>query len=377
MPARNDLQAAVGQLLIMGFDGTEISGRLKTCIAALQPGGVILFARNLVEPRQTYGLLRDCQKLVRTPLFTCVDMEGGTVDRLKKVIAPAPAAADVFSTGSKTLFREHGRLIGEESRALGFNTNFAPVVDLALPASRSVLTSRAVSPDPQQATLYAGEFLRGLREARVLGCGKHFPGLGEASLDSHHHLPTIRKSWAKLWAEDLYPYRSLQRQLPFIIVAHAAFPEITGDGVAASLSPHWVKDVLRKQIGYRGIVVSDDLEMAGATAAGSVEAAAVGTVRAGSDIYLVCHDLDNVWGSYQAVLREAERDRAFAQQITRSAQRLVAFKRKMRATLRPPASPPSAATIRRLRNKLLSFSQEIMNSQTQRPAHQPLTAAAQ
>ena len=376
MPAQRELQAAVGQLLIMGFDGTEISGRLKTCIAALQPGGVILFARNLVDPRQTHALLRDCQKLVRTPLFTCVDMEGGTVDRLKKLIAPAPSAADVFASGDKTLLRQHGRLIGEECRALGFNTNFAPVLDLAFPVSREVLTSRAVSADPKQATLYGSEFLRGLREARVLGCGKHFPGLGEASLDSHYHLPTIRKPWQRLWAEDLYPYRQLRSQLPMVIVAHAAFPEITGDGVAASLSPHWIKEVLRKQIGYRGIVVSDDLEMAGAIAAGSVEQASVGTLKAGSDIYLVCHGLDHVWGSYQAVLREAERDKAFARQIIGSAKRVLAFKKKLRSFLRPPTPPPGPRVVDNLREKLLAFSQKVTDLQSQSASEPPLATAA-
>ncbi|MCI0348675.1 MAG: hypothetical protein L0Z53_04550, partial [Acidobacteriales bacterium] len=255
MPPSTDLAAAVGQMLIMGFEGTEISGRLKTCIAALQPGGVILFASNLVNARQTYGLLRECQKLVRTPLFTCVDMEGGTVDRLKKIIAPAPSAADVFASGNRAWFRQHGRLIGDECRALGFNTNFAPVLDLALPPSRVVMTSRAVSPDPKQTVIYGREFLRGLQESRVLGCGKHFPGLGEATLDSHHHLPTIGKPWVRLWKEDLYPYRMLRRQLPLVIVAHAAFPEITRDEVAASLSPRWINDILRKRVGYRGIVV--------------------------------------------------------------------------------------------------------------------------
>lgn len=376
MPPQNELQAAVGQLLVMGFEGTEVSGRLKTSIAALQPGGVILFASNLVDPRQTHSLLRDCQKLVRTPLFTCVDMEGGTVDRLKKMVAPAPSAAAVFATGKKTLFRLHGRLIGEESRALGFNTDFAPVLDLALPPSRAVMTSRAVSPDPKQTVIYGREFLGGLRDARVLGCGKHFPGLGEAALDSHHHLPSIHKPWERLRAEDLYPYRRLRSQLPFVMVAHAAFPEITGDGVAASLSSHWINDVLRKQLGYRGIVVSDDLGMAGATAAGSVEEASVATLKAGSDIYLVCHGLDSVWGSYQAVLREAERDKAFARQVIRSAHRVMAFKKKMRSFLRATATPPSPRIVEGLRSKLLAFSQQIADLEAQPASEQPIAIAA-
>ena len=132
------------------------------------------------------ALLRDSQATTRIPMFLCVDLEGGTVDRLKKVIAPAPSVKDVFATGNRKLFRMHGNVLGLEARALGFNTDFAPVFDLGFEASRSVLTSRTASPDPKATILYAREFLRGLKEAKVLGCGKHFPGLGEANLDSHH-----------------------------------------------------------------------------------------------------------------------------------------------------------------------------------------------
>ncbi|MCI0348045.1 MAG: hypothetical protein L0Z53_01345, partial [Acidobacteriales bacterium] len=128
--------------------------------------------------------------------------------------------------------------------------------------------------------------------------------------------------------------------------------------------------------GYRGIVVSDDLGMAGATVAGSVEAAAVATVRAGSDIYLVCHELDRVWASYQAVLREVEQDKGLANQVTRSAQRLFAFKKRMGSTLRPPASPPSARTMEQLRSKLQAFSQKLIDTQPRPADTQPLATAA-
>src|SRR5271157_5441299 len=219
----------IGQLLIIGFDGTEMSPRLASLLTKIQPAGVILFARNIIGAQQTHTLLRECQKCVATPLFTCVDLEGGTVDRFRDVIGSAPSPAEVFATGSRALFRKHGRVIGENCRGLGFNVNFAPVLDLACEASRAVLGSRAVSDDPKQVVIYAREFLSGLREAGVLGCGKHFPGLGEATLDTHHELPSVEKPLRKLWAEDLVPYRSLslRRELPFVMVSHAAFAAVT------------------------------------------------------------------------------------------------------------------------------------------------------
>ena len=144
---------------------------------------------------------------------------------------------------------------------MGFNVDFAPVLDLAFEASHSVMGSRAVSADPRQTVAYAKEFLTGLRAENVLGCGKHFPGLGEGQLDSHHELPVIEKPLKKLWSEDLVPYRTLRRQLPFVMISHAAYPQVTGDRTPASLSKIWITDILRKRIGYRNLIASDDLEM--------------------------------------------------------------------------------------------------------------------
>jgi beta-N-acetylhexosaminidase len=125
------ISAEIGQLLIVGFDGTEMSPRLHSLLTQLQPAGVILFARNIASGEQTHRLLSDCQSCVATRLFTCVDMEGGRVDRFRNVTGPTPSAADVFCTGNRKLYRKHGTTIAECCRALGFNTDFAPVVDLA------------------------------------------------------------------------------------------------------------------------------------------------------------------------------------------------------------------------------------------------------
>ncbi|MGC1650598.1 MAG: glycoside hydrolase family 3 N-terminal domain-containing protein, partial [Candidatus Sulfotelmatobacter sp.] len=170
-PRKTRGMAGIGQILIVGFDGTEMTARVSSLLTRLQPAGVILFARNIQSPEQTWRLLRDCQKCVATPLFTCVDLEGGAVDRFRDALGATPSAADVFVTGHRRLYRKHGEIIGANCRALGFNIDFAPVLDLAFAASRSVMGSRAVSSDPLEATTYAREFLAGLRKANVLGCG--------------------------------------------------------------------------------------------------------------------------------------------------------------------------------------------------------------
>jgi beta-N-acetylhexosaminidase len=351
----------LGQLLIIGFDGTEMSPRLASLLTTIQPAGVILFARNISSPAQTHALLRACQKYVATPLFTSVDLEGGRVDRFRTILGSAPSAADVFATRDRRLFRAHGRIIGENCRALGFNLDFAPALDLAFEASKSVMSSRAVSADPKLVVTYAREFLRGLRDAKVIGCGKHFPGLGEGNLDSHHDLPVIDKQLKKMWNEDLVPYRILRRELPLVMISHAAFPAITKDRSPASLSKKWITAILRKKIGYRGLVCSDDLEMGGVLAAAPIEQATISHIRAGGDLALICHQEDFITRAYEAMLEEAGRDRHFAARVKESSSRVLAFKKKhlRRSTTAPTAAAPTAARVAKLTRNLRAFAEQV------------------
>src|ERR1039457_4134437 len=347
---KRDLTVAIGQLLIIGFDGTEMSPRLASLLTKIQPAGVILFVRNITGAEQTHTLLRECQQCVATPLFTCVDLEGGTVDRFRNVLGPAPSPAEVFATGDRKLFRKQGRIIGNNCRALGFNVDFAPTLDLAFEASRSVMSSRAVSANPKEVVTYAREFLRGLQDAGVLGCGKHFPGLGEANLDTHHELPSVGKSFKKLWEQDLVPYRIMRRELPFVMVSHAAFPAVTRESTPASLSKKWITDILRKKIGYRGLICSDDLEMGGVLAAAPIEQAAIGHIRAGGDVALICHQEDFIRRAHEAMIVEAARDPGFARRVQESARRVLAFKKKHLPRARTPT--PSTAKIEKLTRQL-------------------------
>ena len=335
-----------------------MSSRLRSLLTRLQPAGVILFARNIISGEQTHKLLEECRACVSTRLFTCVDMEGGRVDRFRDVTGPAPSAADVFATSDRKAFRKHGRLIGESCRALGFNTDFAPVVDLAFEASRNVMNSRAVSADPKEATVYAREFLAGLHSAGVLGSIKHFPGLGEANLDTHHDLPSVEKPWKKLWGTDIAPYRALRRESPLVLVGHAAYPAVTHDHTPASLSKKWITGILRRKIGYRGLVVSDDLEMGGVLKVAPIEQAAVGFIRAGGDLCLICHVEEHITRSYEALVKEAERDSRFARRVKESVTRVVAFKKRAtQLKRRPPA--PTAAKVQKLSRQLWEFSEQV------------------
>ncbi|HXZ80483.1 MAG TPA: beta-N-acetylhexosaminidase [Terriglobales bacterium] len=354
-----ELQQQVGQMLIMGFDGLEMGARLRTMLSSLQPGGVILFRRNIDSADQTYSLVQECRKSISTPSFLCVDLEGGAVDRFRDLIAPAPSVNEVTAAGNRQLFRKHGQLLGRECRAFGFNTDFAPVLDLGLEASKQVLTTRTVSADPRKVVVYARELLKGLKDVGILGSGKHFPGLGEASLDTHHAMPKIVKPWKRLWEEDLYPYRTLVHELPFVMVAHAAYPGITKNGTPASISRKWITDILRKKIGYKGLIAADDLEMGGVQAAASIEEAAVETVRAGSDIFLVCHKEELVWRCHGAVLKTAETDRRFRELVRTASKRILSVKKRSPELKMRPPRKPEQKTLDQLRRAVWEFSEEV------------------
>jgi beta-N-acetylhexosaminidase len=351
-------QVDIGQLLIVGFDGTKMTARLSSLLKHLQPAGVSLFARNIKTPEQTWRLLRACQNCVSTPLFTCVDLEGGKVDRFRDALGPTPSPAEVFATRDRKLFRKHGQVIGENCRALGFNVDFAPVLDLAFEASRSVLSSRTVSANPRETVAYVREFLAGLRASSVLGCGKHFPGLGEGKLDSHHELPVIKKPMKKLWAEDQLPYRMLRAQLPMVMISHAAYPLVTHDRTPASLSKVWITDILRKRIGYRNLIVSDDLEMGGVLSAAPVGEAAVQFIRAGGDLCLVCHREDYVEQAFEQLVQATDRDPKFASRAAESSRRVLRFKEKSAKLLRRKGTA-SPAPAEKLSRRLWEFGEQV------------------
>lgn len=356
--SRSDFRQSLGQLLIVGFDGAEMTSGLRSLLTRIQPAGVILFARNIISAQQTHKLLQDCRGCVSARLFTCVDMEGGTVDRLRNVFGASPAAATVFATGRRALFRKHGTMIGRACRTLGFNADLAPVADLASEVSQGVMGSRVVSCNPQQVTLYAREFLAGLRSAGMLGALKHFPGLGSANLDTHKELPEVTKNFRELWKQDVAPYRDLRRQAPMILVGHAAYPAVTRDRTPASLSKKWITDILRKKIQYRGLVISDDLEMGGVLKTLTVAQAAVEHIRAGGDIGLVCHHEEHVLGAYEALARESERDSGFARRCQESMARVLSFKKRCKELKRRTALP-SAAIVQKLSRELWEFGEQV------------------
>ncbi len=346
------LRKQVGQLLIAGLEGLELTPLEKSWLKLIQPGGIILFRRNIDEAAQTYRLLTEASSLSTAPIFRCVDLEGGLVDRLRDLIAPMPSLAAVAASGKNSLYLKHGKLIGREAQALGFNVVLAPVLDLALPESHSVMRTRMAFANPEEVIAYANAFLSGLESAQILGCGKHFPGLGGGTLDSHHATPLIERNIEQLWQADMLPYRRLKARLPIVMVSHASYPT-SGDKKPASISRFWITDVLTKRIGYRGLILSDDMEMGGILTKTTIEDAAVQAVAAGTHLIEICKDPILLLRACEVLLSEAEKSPAFRRIVETAFRKIKRAKRAIDASAQNKA--PSQAQIEKLRAEVIAF----------------------
>jgi beta-N-acetylhexosaminidase len=265
--------------------------------------------------------------------FLAVDLEGGQVDRFRELLAPLPSVRHAVRAG---MARELGRIAGREVAAFSLNVDFAPVLDVASPESATVLGTRTAGESPEHVARFGEEFLAGLADSGILGCGKHFPGLGSGCLDSHLTMPRIEKDATKFWEEDLLPFRTLASQLPMVMVAHAAYPALEAEALPASLSRRIVSDLLKRRIGYEGLVLSDDLEMGGVLEGRTVGEAAVAAIDAGCDMLLVCRRPDFVHAAFEAIVRKAEQDSTFRLVLDRAAQKVMRARKQL-----PPAEPPS------------------------------------
>jgi len=379
------IRDAAGSLLVVGLAGTELTAMERAWLKLIRPGGVILFRRNVADVGQTRALLNEATGLGARFAARCVDVEGGTVNRLRDALAPiasaqAVAAADrnrsqgssssptrptksrrmdgaAVRSGKAALARKHGELIGQAVKAFGFNTTLAPVVDLTLPEATDVLGSRTTGATAADVIAYAREFLAGVAGQGVFGCGKHYPGLGGASGDTHFVTPAIERSWDQLWNEDAVPYRELHKQMPMIMTNHAAFPRTAAKNVPASASRFWITETLRKRIGYKGLVLSDDLEMGGILKFLPVEEAAVEAIRVGSDLLEICHSAELILRSYEALISEAEKSAAFRKVLMRTAQDSGRKRARLYGASR--TAPPTAKALDSLRSKILAFNENV------------------
>jgi beta-N-acetylhexosaminidase len=300
-----------GPLIIGGFPGTTLPDSFERAVREGRRGGAILFKQNVQGgPLQVAALASALHGAAPAPILVGVDQEGGRVARLGEPLLRVPPMQTVASWGDVALAERIARVVGAELAALGFTIDFAPVVDVNTCATNPVIGDRAFGNDAATCARFGAAWIRGLQGAGLLACAKHFPGHGDTTRDSHVDLPSVDQPRERLLALELVPFRAaVEAGVAAMMSAHVVYPALD-PGVPATLS-HAACSDLRGAIGFRGMLVSDDLEMQAIAARWSIEDAAVAAIAAGCDALLVCFSHEKQERAVEALAREAERSPAF------------------------------------------------------------------
>lgn len=317
-----ELTESAGRVLAVGIPGTALDDLTRRVLERLRPGAVVLFARNVADPAQLRSLSDDLHGLPSRPLIA-IDHEGGRVTRLHAPFTEFPPAAVVGRAGNQAA-KQVGYAIGRELAAVGIDIDFAPVLDVAA-ESGSALGDRVFSDDPARAASTAVAFARGLLAAGVLPCGKHFPGHGHTTADSHFVCPVVERTRAELEA-DLLPFRAaIGAGLPMLMTAHVRYPALDADWVA-TLSPRIAGTLLRRELGFGGALWSDHLGMGAVQAEYPLSRAALLAVRAGVDGVLLCHELDEAEEVAATLCRAVTDGELSAERLREAAGRIAALR---------------------------------------------------
>lgn len=287
----------LGQLLLTGVPGTELDSATAERFRKIQPGGFILFGRNISSPEQLRKLIDDLRDLSEIEPFITIDQEGGRVSRLRMIGSEPPNAQQLREKGDLELIKRHGTLTGQILRMFGFNLDLCPVLDISFDdEADNSLMGRCYGGDPKEVIDNASVFNHAMRKEGVLSCGKHFPTYAAAECDPHHELPVIDKSIDEFEACELLPFRALLDDLDSLMIGHAHFPCWDADRPRwpASLSKNIIGQFLRNQLGYDGLVMTDDLDMGAILNEVTFEETIRACIEAGNDLAMICHRIELV-----------------------------------------------------------------------------------
>ncbi|MDT5155665.1 MAG: beta-N-acetylhexosaminidase [Acidobacteriota bacterium] len=311
------LERKAGRLLFVGLPVPRLDRHWREFLREVRPGGVILFGRNIESAEQVALLSAQVRDAAGQEVLFGVDQEGGLVDRFRDICEPMPSAKSVRNAGRADLSEKFGALTARALRLMGFNINFAPVLDLSGDNDENGLRARTFGNNPETVSLLGGAYLEGLQRGQVIGCGKHFPGLGGSKVDSHRRLPIVEHTWKEIFQRDLVPFMDLMfhrpgERLRSVMVSHAAFPDISeflqdlfrqeGDPPTlqglhefpATISGNVTTRLLRRILKFDGLVITDDMEMGAVVQTLTVPEASLRAVEAGSDMVLICESEENV-----------------------------------------------------------------------------------
>jgi len=337
------VEQKVGQLLVAGIEGTAAGEDAVSAIQSAQVGGIILFGRNVADAEQLTALTNRLRELNQgqVPLFLCVDEEGGRVSRMPPEVADLPPVLDFVESGGDPY--RLGQTLGLLCRSFGFTMDFAPVADVWTNPDNTVIGDRAPATGFDAASAAVPQEVAGMAGMGVIPVVKHFPGHGDTAVDSHVDLPVVDKTLEELRAGELRPFcAAVEEGAPAVMVAHILVTALDPER-PASLSPAVVGGLLREELGFDGLVCTDDLTMGAVSGTWGVDEAAVLAVEAGCDLLLICHGSDHLKTARSALLDAVAEGRITVSRLDESVRRILTLKERFGLDNEPVEAPDVAA----------------------------------
>jgi beta-N-acetylhexosaminidase len=333
----------IGQLFVIGFNGTRFTPEVRDLLDNLHPSGVILFSRNIEDPVQTAQLNHDLQNHAKTMwgdgIFIGVDQEGGRVRRLREPFRTFPPALELASSRApEEAVSEFARVTAREIGLVGFNLDFVPVLDVVSQEEidkASVIGDRSYGHDPQSVWHLAEIVMESMRDGGIIPCGKHFPGHGGTAVDSHKDLPVDDRPLETMESRDLVPFRhAADAQIEMMMTAHVLYPALD-EKLPATLSRDIMTGLLRGKMSYNGVVITDDLDMGAVAHHYSADECALKAYAAGVDLLLICNNPDKAFSARERILRALKEGEISEARVRQSLQRIRDLKSRYAASMRP------------------------------------------
>lgn len=325
------LKEKIGQLVVVGFQSDAVDSHIQTMINDYKVGGIILYDRNMDTPQQVTKLTNDLQHLAKKsehhiPLIVSIDQEGGQIVRMRDHVSPIPSQQELAKQGSAKNVFDTAYRNAKELKAMGINVNYAPVMDL------SSTDSRSFGEDPKQAKAFGEQAIAGFQKAGITATLKHFPGNGRSNIDPHLETSSVQANQLDLENKDIYPFRKIIKEVNhqqfFMMVTHIKYPAYDKEN-PASISPIIIQKLLRQKLGYKGIVITDDLEMGAVSKYYSYPDLGYRAVDAGADLLLVCHTLESQKQVINGIIDAVQSGKLTEDRINQSVKRILTFKLSM------------------------------------------------
>jgi len=320
------LNEKIGRLFLIGILGTELTDETKGLLDKIQPGFIILFQRNIQSKEQLKVLVSDITQYVNRPIVFAIDQEGGVVTRLEEGFTISPGAMAISATGNSQNAFKAGEILGREMRTLGLTWNLAPVVDINDNYLNRSMGVRAFGDTCERVCGFSQSFYEGLKVSGCAACAKHFPGSGSIEVDPHLDMPVLKKSVDELMVHELIPFKQLiDKGIESVMISHVYLPEIMNKKNPSVVSSEVMQNLLIEGLGYKGILISDDLTMGGVANFYNIEEASYHALMAGMDVIDICHDSEKMVRAHNYLIQKASTDPKVLEAVNRSFEKVDQF----------------------------------------------------